>query len=228
MKILAIESAALSAGAAVVVDDTLKSEQFLHNGLTHSETLLPLLDAALRGADLTMRDIDAVAVSAGPGSFTGVRIGMGTAKGLALGAEKPMLCVPTLLALVYNVLYYDGFIVPIMDARRGEVYTATYYCQSGELKEITPMRAIPLRTLLEEVDTAMFVGDGVPVHRAAIEEALGEWAQFAPPHLLHHRASSVAMASRSLSPISPHEAEPFYLRLSQAEREYLEKNGEKS
>lgn len=228
MKILAIESAALSAGAAVMEDGKLLSEQFINCGLTHSQTLLPLVDAALKGAGRCIRDMDAVAVSAGPGSFTGVRIGMGTAKGLALGAEKPVILVPTLLALAYNVAYYDGFIVPIMDARRGEVYTATYYCQDGEMREITPMRAIPVTALLEELDTAMFVGDGVMVHRDTISEKMGEWAQFAPAHLLYERASSVAMAAEGISPVSPHDAAPFYLRLSQAEREYMEKNGEKA
>ena len=228
MKILAIESAALSAGAAVLEDGKLLAEQFINCGLTHSQTLLPLVDGVLRSAARRMEDMDAVAVSAGPGSFTGVRIGMGTAKGLALGAEKPVILVPTLLALAYNVAYYDGFIVPIMDARRGEVYTATYYCQDGEMREITPMRAIPLTVLLEELDTAMFVGDGVAVHREKISEKMGEWAQFAPTHLLYERASSVAMAAQEIKPVSPHEAAPFYLRFSQAEREYLEKNGEKA
>lgn len=228
MKILAIESAALSAGAAVLEDGKLLSEQFLNCGLTHSQTLLPLVDGALSGAGKKIEDMDAVAVSAGPGSFTGVRIGMATAKGLALGAEKPVICVPTLLALAYNVAYYDGFIVPIMDARRGEVYTASYYCQDGELQEIAPMRAMPLTALLAELDTAMFVGDGVAVHRDKIKEEMGEWAQFAPAHLLYERAASVAMAAESLKPVSPHVAEPFYLRLSQAEREYMEKNGEKA
>lgn len=228
MKILAMESAALSAGAAVMEDGKLLSEQFINCGLTHSQTLLSLVDGVLKSAARRMEDMDAVAVSAGPGSFTGVRIGMGTAKGLALGAEKPVICVPTLLALAYNVAYYDGFIVPIMDARRGEVYTATYYCQDGKLEEIQPMRAMPLAALLEELDAAMFVGDGVTVHRAVIEEKMGEWAQFAPAHLLYERASSVAMAAETLSPVSPHEAAPFYLRLSQAEREYMEKNGEEA
>lgn len=226
MNILAIESAAQSAGAAVVCGDKLLSEQFLNNGLTHSQTLLPLVDAALSAAGKTVQDMDAVAVSAGPGSFTGVRIGMGTAKGLALGAEKPIILVPTLMALAYNVVSYSGIIVPIMDARRGEVYTATYHAENGVLEEITPMRAIPLVSLLEELDTALFIGDGVPVHRETIRKAMGDAATFAPAHLLYHRASSVAMAAQNIAAVSPHEAAPFYLRLSQAEREYNEKHME--
>ncbi len=223
MNILAIESAAQSAGAAVYSGDKLISEQFLNNGLTHSQTLLPLVDAALAAAGLAVSDMDAVAVSSGPGSFTGVRIGMGTAKGLALGAEKPICPVPTLLALAYNVVACGGVIVPIMDARRGEVYTATYLSEGGTIKEITPMRAMPLAQLLPELDTALFVGDGVPVHKEKIMAEMGKRAQFAPPHLLYHRASSVALAAKEIAPISPHEASPFYLRLSQAEREYNEK-----
>ncbi len=226
MNILAIESAAQSAGAAILCGDKLLSEQFLNNGLTHSQTLLPLIDAALSAAGKTINDMDAVAVSAGPGSFTGVRIGMGTAKGLALGAEKPIILVPTLMALAYNVINHNGIIVPIMDARRGEVYTATYHADGGVLEEISPMRAMPLSSLLEELDSALFVGDGVPVHRETIQNTMGDAAFFAPAHLLYHRASSVAMAAQTIAPISPHEAAPFYLRLSQAEREYNEKHRE--
>ncbi len=225
MYILAIESAAQSAGAAVYGGDKLLSEQFLNNGLTHSQTLLPLIDAALAAAGLSVSDMDRIAVSAGPGSFTGVRIGMGTAKGLALGAGKPICPVPTLLALAYNAVSYKGVIVPIMDARRGEVYTATYRSDGEGLTELTPMRAMPLSSLLPELDTALFVGDGVPVHKEKILAELGDRAHFAPPQLLYHRASSVALAAREVEPISPHEAAPFYLRLSQAEREYNEKQG---
>ncbi len=223
MNILALESAALSAGAAVLEDGILKSEQFVNSGLTHSQTLLPLVDAALAGAGKTVADMDAIAVSAGPGSFTGVRIGMGLAKGLALGAGKPVICVPTLLALAFNVSAFPGEIVPIMDARRGEVYTATYRWGNGRMKEVRPMRAMPLSEVLEEVEKAIFVGDGVSVHRAAISAAKGECAQFAPAHLCYARAASVAMAALSIEPVSPHAASPFYLRLSQAEREYMEK-----
>lgn len=223
MKILAIESAAKSAGAAVLCGSTLLSEQFVNTGLTHSQTLMPLVDAALSSAGVPIGDIDGVAVSCGPGSFTGVRIGLGTAKGLALGIGKPLYPVPTLLALAYNVITYEGIIAPIMDARRGEVYTATYRSENGKLTEITPMRAVPLAVLLEELSEAMFVGDGVEVHRETIRAKLGERAHFAPAHLLHHRASSVGLAAMAVEPKSPHEVEPFYLRLSQAEREYMEK-----
>lgn len=225
MNILALESAALSAGAAVLCDGVLKSEQFVHNGLTHSQTLLPLADAALKEAGASIGDIDAVAVSAGPGSFTGVRIGMGTAKGLALGADIPMILVPTLLALAHNVQAYEGVIVPLMDARRGEVYTATYLAKNGKIEEITPMQALPLAALLPQLDTAIFVGDGAAVHREKILEVMGERARFAPPQLMQHRAGAVAVAAMDLPTVSPHEAAPLYLRLSQAEREYLEKNG---
>ncbi len=223
MKILAIESAAKSAGAAVFCGGKLLAEQFINAGLTHSQTLMPLVDAALSSAGVSIGEIDGVAVSCGPGSFTGVRIGLGTAKGLAQGLGKPLYPVPTLLALAQNVISYEGIIVPIMDARRGEVYTATYRSDGKALTEIMPMRAIPLASLLEELTEAIFVGDGVEVHREVITEKMGERAHFAPPHLLHHRASSVGMAAMAVDPKSPHEAEPFYLRLSQAEREYMEK-----
>ncbi len=226
MNILAIESSALAAGAAVLANGVVKSEQFVHNGLTHSQTLLPLIDGALSAAGMSAKDMDGVAVSAGPGSFTGVRIGMGTAKGLALGLGVPLYPVPTLLGLAYTMAGYEGVIVPLMDARRGEVYTATYKSEKGTLSEITPMRAVPLETVLKELDTAIFVGDGAAVYKERIMEIMGDRASFAPAHLMQHRASSVAMAAQSILPVSAHEAAPFYLRLSQAEREYLEKNGE--
>ncbi len=172
-----------------------------------------------------MADIGGVAVSAGPGSFTGVRIGMGTAKGLALGAGIPLFPVPTLTALAQNVASYHGIIVPMMDARREEVYAAVFMAEDGVLTPVSPMEALPLSDLLARLDTALFVGDGAEVHREKIERILGSRAKFAPAHLMHHRASSVAMVAKSLAPVSPHEASPFYLRLSQAEREYIEKNG---
>ncbi len=227
MQILAIESAALSAGAAVLSGEKLLSEEFVNCGLTHSQTLLPLIDKALSSAGKKIEEMDAIAVSAGPGSFTGVRIGMGTAKGLALGAGKPMILVPTLLALAENVSTFEGIIVPMMDARRGEVYTAVYESRGGVLTEAKPMCAMAVDALLPSLDTAIFVGDGASVHREKILEVMGARAQIAPSHLLYHRAAAVAMAAKDLPLVSPHEAEPIYLRLSQAEREYQERQGEK-
>ncbi len=225
MNILAIESAAKSAGAAVFCNGVLLAESFLNNGLTHSVTLMEAVDTVLGKAGKTVADMDVIGVDAGPGSFTGIRIGLGTAKGLALGADKKIAPVSSLLSLAYNVSAAEGqIVVPIMDARRGEVYTATYKIEGGVPKEIVPMRAMPLLDLLEETETALFVGDGTEVHRQTISEKMGARACFAPPHLTHHRASSVAMAATAVKAVSVHAAAPIYLRLAQAEREWNEKH----
>ncbi len=225
LNILAIESAAKAAGAAVFCDGELLAESFLNNGLTHSCTLMREVDAVLSKAGKTLLEMDVIAVDAGPGSFTGIRIGLGTAKGLALGADKKIAPVSSLFALAFHAAGAEGQqVVPIMDARRGEVYTATYQIQGGVPTEVVPMRAIPLAKLLEELDTAIFVGDGVPVHRATILEKMGNRAQFVPSPLCHHRAFGVGMAAHYTKAVSVHDAAPIYLRLAQAEREWNEKH----
>lgn len=224
MNILALESAAKAAGAAVLIGGKLVAEQFTNNGLTHSCTLMEMADAVLRAAGVTVSEMDCIAVDAGPGSFTGIRIGLGTAKGLALGAEKPIVPVSSLLGLCYNAAGAEGLVVPLMDARRGEVYTATYKMQGGIPAEIVPMRAVPIQEVIKELDTATFVGDGAEVHKELILEIMGEKARFLPPHLMHERASSVAVAAQGEKAVSVHDAVPIYLRLPQAEREWNEKN----
>lgn len=226
MNILALESAAKAAGAAVLCDGKLVAEQFTNNGLTHSCTLMEMADAALSAAGMGVDKIDIIAVDAGPGSFTGIRIGLGTAKGLALGAEKPIVCVSSLLGLAMNAAGTEGTVVPLMDARRGEVYTATYEMEKGIPREIVPMRAVPLRTVLTELKEATFVGDGAEVHRDLILEIMGDRARFMPPHLLHQRAASIGVAAQFEKTVSVHDAAPIYLRLPQAEREWNEKNNQ--
>lgn len=223
MQILAIESAAKAAGAAVLCDGRLICEQFVNNGLTHSRTLMELIDGVLRAAGKKVTDMDGIAVDVGPGSFTGIRIGLGTAKGLALGADKPIAAVPSLLGMAWLMAGYPGTIVPIMDARRGEVYGAAYAFENGVPKEILPMEPQPLSALLEKIDTAVFIGDGAEVHREAIIEKMGNRADFAPPHLLHQHAAGVGLAARHIEWQSAHDAAPIYLRLAQAEREWLKK-----
>ena len=226
MIILALESSALSCGAAVSADGKLISECFMNTGLTHSETLLPLVDTVLKNASLTVNDVDLIAVSTGPGSFTGLRIGVGTAKGLALGAGKKCVGVSTLKALCYNVSAPDILISPIMDAKRGEVYNALYKFKEGKLTEICSMRALPLSDLLSEInEDVIFVGDGVNVFKAQIKEALGEKAHFAPDNLVFERASSVAAAALEEEPVSANDLVPRYIRKSQAERLFDEKAG---
>lgn len=229
MNILGIESSAVSAGAAVVSEGKLISESFLNRGLTHSQTLMPLVDAALKNAGMTVEDIDLIAVSAGPGSFTGLRIGVGTAKGLAMPGEKLTAAVSTLLGLAYNLPDVKGIIAPIMDARRGEVYNALYKWENNKLTELVPMRALPVTELAKELSEsgAIFVGDGADVHRQTLTDLLGEKAEFAPAHLMYQRAASVAMAAEGIAGIPADDLLPIYIRKPQAERELEERENKK-
>lgn len=229
MNILGLECSAVSAGAAVVADGKLLSETYLNIGLTHSETLMPLVDTALKFAKLDVSDIDLFAVSNGPGSFTGLRIGVGSVKGLALGAGKPACGVSSLKALCYNVKNAPGLIAPIMDARRGEVYNGIYKWEGDTLCEIEPMRTIPVDKLaIECFEGATFVGDGAAVHRERLCELLGDKAKFAPPALMYQRASSIAMAAINEKQVNAEELLPVYIRKPQAERELENKlKGEK-
>ena len=224
MVILGFECSAVAAGAAVVRDGVLLSECFLNAGLTHSQTLMVLADSVLKGANIDAKEVDAFAVSNGPGSFTGLRIGVGNVLGLAMGAEKQVCGVSPLLALCYNVPCYKGLISPIMDARRGEVYNAVYKWENGEINEVVPMRALPVEKLTEELcDGALFLGDGVRVHRDKITEILGQKAEFPTDNLLYQRASSIAYAAQKLPHINYNELKPIYIRKPQAEREREER-----
>lgn len=224
MIILGIECSALSAGAAVMENGKLLSENFVNCGLTHSETLMPMIDSALMMAGKDIDDVDLIAVSDGPGSFTGLRIGVGTVKGLALGAGKKVLGVSPLEALCYNVKGYSGSIAAIMDARRGQVYCAVYRWEGDKLQSELPICAMPLVELLEKLPQgAMFVGDGAMAFREKITDVLGEKAQFPPANLLFQRASSIAAAAEGKEGYDEKMLMPLYLRRPQAERERLEK-----
>lgn len=225
MNILGIECSAVSAGAALTCEGVLLCEAHLNIGLTHSQTLMPLIDSVLTFAKTDISEVDVIAVSSGPGSFTGLRIGIGTAKGLALGADKQCCGVSSLEALCYNVPNAPEIIAPIMDARRGEVYNALYRWENGRLCELAPMRALPLAELARELpDGATFVGDGANVHRESLTELLGGAALFPTANLMYQRASSVAAAAENKEYVSPEQLSPVYIRKPQAERELEERN----
>ncbi|OQB15994.1 MAG: tRNA threonylcarbamoyladenosine biosynthesis protein TsaB [Firmicutes bacterium ADurb.Bin193] len=227
MKILAVDSCTAVATCALTVGDTLVAEVVLNNKKTHSVKLLPLIEAMLKNADTDISEIDYFAVTTGPGSFTGQRIGISTVKGLAHATKKPCVAVSSLEALAYNLPSSPFIVCPILDARRDQVYTASF----EGLERLTPDRAIALSELLSELDgrDVIFLGDGVPVFKETIEKALGKRAHFPPPHLIHLRGGSVATAA--IKKIAENKVcdynllTPFYLRVSQAEREYLEKSG---
>lgn len=229
MRILGIESSSLVASVAVVTDDILTAEYTVNFKKTHSQTLLPMLDEIGTMLELDLETVDAIAVSGGPGSFTGLRIGSATAKGLGLALNKPLIHVPTLDAMAYNLYGTSALICPIMDARRSQVYTGLYHFE----KEFTVVKescGMDIHELIKELnergERVIFLGDGVPVYQAVIEaEMETEW-DFAPANSNRQRAASVAalgcmyFAAGQTERAADHA--PDYLRKAQAERELEE------
>lgn len=231
MRILAIDTASNVASAAVVEDGILRGEYILNFNKTHSQKIMPMIDALMSDLELKPADIDVFAAANGPGSFTGLRIGVATVKALAHAVNKPVVGISTLASLAYNLPFCEHIIVPIMDARRNHVYTASYIWDEDGFKELSPDEVISIDECIDScgefLDT-VFVGDGVPVYKEYIEERLGERAHFAPASALMQRASSIAMLAKEKADKGEvqkyNELEPFYLRKSQAEREYEEKH----
>lgn len=227
MKILAVDTSAQVASCALVEDDKLICECVLNNGLTHSQTLMPMIDDVFKKSKMTPDDVDIYAVSNGPGSFTGLRIGVTTVKGLAHATGKLVVGVNTLEALAYNVPFCPHIIVPIMDARREQVYNAFYRYENGKVCEVVPPRAIALTDCICELEKysekAIFVGDGVAVYKEKIKELMGDNALFAPQTSNAQRASAVAEAAKNKESIHYSQLVPVYLRKSQAEREAEER-----
>lgn len=227
MKILAIDSSSLVATVAVVQDDIMIAEYTINHKKTHSQTLLPMIDEIVKMAEISLEDIDAIAVSGGPGSFTGLRIGSATAKGLGLVWNKPLIHVPTIDAMAYNLYGTDKLICPIMDARRNQTYTGIYEFNGDDLNVLMEQCAISIDELvnkLNEMDRqVIFVGDGIPVFKTFIDENLGREHFYAPAHKNRQRAGAVAVlgckyfAEGKIEMAAEHG--PDYLRQSQAERE---------
>lgn len=225
MKILVLDTSALTATAAVLDGDTIVCEESTTTKLTHSQTIMPMVDDLLSKASLDISDIDLFACSVGPGSFTGLRIGIGTIKGLAYGCGKKVCAVSTLEALAHNIPFSDFLIAPIMDARREQVYNALYRWENGRLITIEEPRAISIEELCNSLnEKTVFVGDGVKVYKEKIGVLLGDKALFAPPSHRLQRASCVAMAALSKEATDPAELSAVYLRKPQAEREREERN----
>lgn len=231
MKILAFDSTAKAASCAVVDDGRLLSVFNIDNGLTQSELLLPMAEDILRSLGLKFEDIDAYAVSVGPGSFTGVRIGVSLVKGIAFGRNIPCIEVSTLDALAENLAGLEGILVPCMDARRKQVYNALFSFENGERKRLTEDRAISLDELADELKDYIgkhiyISGDGYKVAKDALNDA-GILTAETPELLLNENAGSVAKIAyqKYLSGeyVSDSEISPTYLRLPQAERERLER-----
>lgn len=233
MKLLGIESSSLVASVAVVTEEIVTAEYTVNFKKTHSQTLLPMIDEIVSMLELDLRDIDAIAVAGGPGSFTGLRIGSATAKGLGLALKKPLIHVPTLEAMAYNLWGSQDLICPIMDARRSQVYTGLYHVHQGVevVRDQCPMDIHELMGILDgRGEPVIFLGDGVAVYREAIEEELHVPCGFAPAHKSRQRAASVAALGmeyyRKGLTVPADRFAPDYLRKSQAEREREEHYGQ--
>lgn len=232
MKIVALDSSGLVASVAVIEDDILVVEYTVNHKKTHSQTLLPMLDEIKRMVELELGTVDAIAVSAGPGSFTGLRIGSATAKGLGMALNIPLVSVPTIDALAYNLYGTDKLICPIMDARRNQVYTGIYENikkEDGtyEQRRILEQCAIGIEEIAQKVNElqreVIFLGDGVPVFKERLAELMTVPYSFAPANMNRQRAASVGVLGMQLykqgKAESAAEHKPEYLRVSQAERE---------
>ncbi len=231
MKLLAIDSSGLVASVAVIEDDNLMGEYTINYKKTHSQTLLPMLDALAQMVELDLHSIDAIAVAKGPGSFTGLRIGSATAKGLGLALDLPIVEIPTVDGLAYNLWGAADMICPLMDARRNQTYTGLYEFLDGQLHVIEPQCAVDIAQITKRINelgrAAIFLGDGVPVFRSYLEQEVRVPYTFAPAHLNKQRAGALAALALCYmhegKTVSAEEHRPDYLRLSQAERERLEK-----
>ena len=230
MLILAFETTAKAGSVALLEENRLLGESYQNTGLTHSQTLMVMAEDMLKQCGKTVADITAVAVAEGPGSFTGVRIGVAAAKGFAWGGEIPCYGVSTLEAMAETLGVYEGYVCACMDARRSQVYNALFLAEGGKLQRVTEDRAIALAELkseLEHIDGPIFlVGDGSSLTYKTLSDAVPNLV-LPPEHRMHQRASGVALVvAKKIAAGETGDANaltPNYLRLSQAERERLEK-----
>ncbi len=234
MFVLGIDTATRVAGAAVIGEDRLISERFIHNLKTHSENIIPMIRQVMEDAGIKPVSLSGVAVTGGPGSFTGLRIGMAVAKTMGQALNIPVLAVSTLQALAWNVYGVEGLICPVLDARKNEVYTCLYKSGPGGLEELSSPAALGPDRLVAELagseDKITFLGDGVPVYREVLVEKLGPRALFVTMINCFSRASAVAelgLARLKEGRLGdPTFLQPVYLRKSEAETTWSEKHGD--
>ena len=230
MRILAFETSAKAASVALLEEDCLLAESYQNTGLTHSQTILSMAQNLLTTCGMTPKDVDVVAVAGGPGSFTGIRIGVAAAKGFAWGRELPLYGVSTLESMALSLGASSGILCPVMDARRSQVYNALFRAEGGVLTRLRPDQAISLKELGEDLENfreeVFFVGDGACLCYNTLGISQPRF-HLVPEHRRHQRACGVALAAlekiRAGEPGDAAAMEPNYLRLSQAERERLER-----
>lgn len=235
MKILAVDSSGLVASVAILEDDNLIAEYTVNYKKTHSQTLLPMLDEIVSMTNTDLDSVDVIAVAKGPGSFTGLRIGSATVKGLGLALNKPIVGIPTVEGLAMNLYDTDAVICPLMDARRNQVYTGVYKFQNHVLQVVKDQVPLGIEEMIEALNMigqeVIFLGDGVPVFREVIEQSMAVPYSFAPAHMSKQRAGAIGVRAfeyyKQGRYTSAAEFEPDYLRLSQAERERMEKDKER-
>lgn len=233
MKILAIDSSGLIASAALATEDAVLAEYTTNYKKTHSQTLLPMIDEIVKMTETELAELDAIAVTAGPGSFTGLRIGSATAKGLGQALNKPLIAVPTTEALAWNFCGSDAVICPLMDARRSQVYTGLYrWNQNTESMDcLFEQQAMAVEDIIAEVNRlgqpVIYLGDGADAYRTVLAEKTEVAFFFAPVHMSKQRAASLAACAfvyaKEGKTQTAAEFVPTYLRKSQAEREREEK-----
>ncbi len=236
MRVLGLDSSGLVASVALVEDDNMLAEYTVNYKKTHSQTLLPMLDEIAKMIELNLETIDAIAIAGGPGSFTGLRIGSATAKGLGLALKKPLIQIPTVDGLAYNLYGCRDVVCPLMDARRNQTYTGLYEFDSTGMHILEKQCAVGIDEIIKKINevgrSITFLGDGVPVFRTYIEENCNVPFSFAPAHMNKQRAGAVAALGvvyyREGKVQTADEYHPDYLRLSQAERERQEQNNGKS
>ena len=230
MKILCFETSSVASSVAIFQDEKIISEFFLNNKLVHSKTFMPMVKNVLEIADIKIDDIDVIAVSTGPGSFTGLRIGISTAKGIAAKNNTPCLSVSTLESCAYNLVNNNGIICPVMDARRNEVYNAVFECENGMIKRLCDDRAISIADLETELkkykDKNIFiVGDGADLCYNIFENK--DNIHLPAENSRYQRAAGVGLCALEIlkccKTIKSSELTPIYLKLPQAERELLER-----
>lgn len=228
MKILAIDSSSVAGSVALLEDGEIKAEYLTLDKRTHSETLLPLVDKLKSETNLELSSLDAIAVTGGPGSYTGLRIGGATVKGLGLALDKPIVNVPTMEALAYNVVGSDVLVCPMMDARKNRVFTGLYKFDGEKIQVVKDQCVLTIDELVDEIDEeVIFLGDGVGAYRDLLDEKMSVSHSFADEDDNYVKASSFVYLAKinfdEGKTISADEFRPDYLMLSQAERELKEK-----